>query len=78
MLDNEFDYFIENKDVLFEKYPNKYIVIQNCEVKYSTDTFEDAITYGNKTFGMGNFLIQFCGNSSDCYTQIFHTSAIFV
>jgi hypothetical protein len=78
MLQNEFNYFKDNFDKLVAQYQFKYIVIKDQEVKFSSDTFEESLKFGNDNFSSGTFIVQFCGKDQSCYTQIFHSIAYFV
>ena len=78
MLEKEFEYFKENHDELYRKYPNKYIVIRENNVVYSADTFEEALDKAiSGGLEVGNFLVQLCSEGDKDYTQTFHSRVIF-
>ncbi|MBP3343031.1 MAG: hypothetical protein IKK23_04955 [Bacteroidales bacterium] len=77
MLEKEFNYFKENYKLLFEKYPNQFLVIKDMEVKNAFETFEQAIEYASTNFELGTFLIQECTKDENAYTQTFHSRVIF-
>lgn len=77
MLDKELKYFIDNQVDLYEKYPNKFLVIKDCEIKFSGETFDDALCFGVKNYKLGTFLIQECVAGSGAYTQTFHSRVSF-
>lgn len=75
---SDFDYFIENHDDLFEKYPNKYIAIYNCEVISCADSFDDAMYSAiEQGHDVGTFIVQLCTEGSADYTQTFMTRVVF-
>jgi len=77
MLEDEFTFFKANHDSLFEKYPNKYIVIKDKAIQNSSNTFEEALDFASSKFELGTFLIQFCSAGNEGYTQTFHSRVIF-
>lgn len=77
MLEREFEYFKSNQASLFEKYPDKFLVIKDLEVKYNAPSFEEAIEYASEHFEIGSFLIQQCTKNADGYKQTFHSRVIF-
>lgn len=54
------DRYIQHKNELFEKYPNKYLVISKNEVKWSFDKLDEAYRYGVDNFWLGNFMAHKC------------------
>lgn len=77
MLDKEFEYFKSNQSKLFEKYPDKFLVIKDLEVKYVASTFEKALQHASKNYELGTFIIQHCTRDAEGYTQTFHSRVIF-
>ena len=72
MLDQEFNYYKNHLPELYAKYPDKYVVLKDQEVKFDGNTFEDALNLAMKNnFELGTFLIQLCGKDSSCYTATF-------
>lgn len=78
MLEQEFQYFLTNQSVLFQKYPGKFVVIRGENIEGVYDTEMDAFIDASKKFAGGTFLIQQCLSGPDSYTQTFHSRAIFV
>lgn len=78
MLEDEFKYFKENHEYLFEKYPNKYLVIQNKSVVETADSFEKALIAANHNgLELGTFLVQLCSKGEEGFTQSYHSRVIF-
>ena len=73
-VDRNYKWFEDHKKELLKKYSDKYIVIHNQEVVYSTDTFENAVTFASE-LELGTFIIQKV--EKDETIQVFHTRAIF-
>jgi hypothetical protein len=79
MLEKEFQYFIDNKDDLVIRYPNKFIVIKNNDVIGVYNSEIEAYREAQKENEIGTFLIQQCiPGGEENYTQTFHSRAIFV
>jgi hypothetical protein len=72
MLNKEFEYYKDHLPELYKKYPNRYVVLKDQEVKFDGETFEDALdlAIGNN-LKLGTFLIQVCGKDRSCYTATF-------
>lgn len=66
--DDDLEFFKAKQDELVKKYDGKQIVIHECEVIASFDSFGDAFDYGCKIFGAGNFSIQRCVAGKSAYT----------
>jgi hypothetical protein len=58
-----YEYFKENFTELFNKYPNKYIVIKNKNIIGIYETFDEAYKKTVKTEKLGTFIIQQCIDS---------------
>lgn len=69
----QYIYFLDNKDSLIKKYPGKILVISDNFEVYAFDSKEDAYTFGVKTFGFGNMLIQECSESAISKVRKFHS-----
>lgn len=76
MLEKEYKYFVENKSFLFEKYPNKFIVLVGEDVKASFDTIDEAYAYAIQNYDAGTFLIDQC--TGEITPQVFHSRVSFV
>lgn len=78
MLTHEFEWFKKNHKELYEQYPNRYIVIKDKSIKGAYDSFEDALKFASEEFELGTFLVQYCSEGEEGYTQKFHSRVIFV
>lgn len=79
MLEKEFQYFKENQKDLYNKYPNKFLVIQGQKVVIVADTMDLAYTQAiDGGYKLGEFLIQECLQGKDAYTEVFHSRVIYV
>ena len=76
MLEKEFKYFIDNKDSLSKEYADKYIVVVGESVVDSFTNELEAYEYAVKKFGLGHFLIQYCGENN-AKLQNFHSRVSF-
>lgn len=72
-LEKEFEYFKANQAELFRKYPQKFLVIIEEEVKGAYDTRAEAYDAAVEEFEPGKFMIQQCLLGTDAYTQNFHS-----
>jgi hypothetical protein len=78
MLDKELNFFNSHKDDLIRSYANKYIVIVGEEIVGDYDSENLAFIESQKKYKVGTFLIKFCSNRKDSYTQTFHSRASFI
>ncbi len=77
-VDKNFEYFKEHHDELFALYPNKYLLITKERVEKAFDSFDDALKYAAaEGFELGTYIIQYCSEGTDGYTQRFHSRVIF-
>lgn len=77
-LDDEFDFFLDNHDELFKKYPYKHVVINGGKVVLSDDTFEKALDRAIASgLKVGTFLIQYCTPGEEGYMQSFDSQVVF-
>lgn len=78
MLEKEFQYFKENQKDLYQKYPDKFLVIQGQKVVIVADTMDQAYTQAiDGGYKLGEFLIQECLQGEDAYTEVFHSRVIY-
>lgn len=77
MLEEEFKYFRENLAELYNKFPNRFVVIQGLTVVYDAESFEQAYAYAVKNFSLGSFIVQECTKDESGFTQTFYSRAIF-
>lgn len=78
IIDKNFEYFKEHHDELFKTYPDKYLLISGESVKGDFDSFEEALSYASKNYELGTYIIQYCSEGTEGYTQRFHSRVIFV
>ena len=76
-LNDEFEYYLENRIDLAEKYDGRYIVIKNRNVIGDFDTRRAAIETTMKTHMLGTFLVQKCSRDPDSAKQRFLSRAYF-
>lgn len=77
MLEQEFQYYIDNQDELLKKYNGKVLVIIGTDIVGIYDSEADAYFESIKKFVPGSFLVQKCTPGSDSFTQTFHSRVIF-
>ena len=73
-----YQYFLDNKNSLIQKYSNKYIVIVDSGVVNSFDDENEAYRYSVDKYGLGNFIIQLCSPNECDYSMTFHSRVSFV
>ncbi len=74
-LENEFNYFLKNKEALFREYPNKFLVIKDEQVIGAYDDQVSAFTQTTQSHKPGTFLIQNTSPES-MEPQIFHSRVL--
>lgn len=77
MANKNFAYFKQNHEELFEKFPNRYLIIIDEQVKGDFATMNEALDYAEKNFELGSYIVQYCSEGTAGYTQHFHTRVIF-
>lgn len=77
MLENEFQYYIDNQSELVEKYKGKFLVIKEQSIIGVYDSEIEAYTETVKKEELGTFLIQECQPGEENYTQTFRTRVVF-
>lgn len=65
----DFDFFLEHYNELFEKYGRKFVVIKNKNILGVYDTEVDAINATSKTYPIGSFIVQECNGDESGYTN---------
>lgn len=58
MLEKEYNYFLNNKEVLVANYHNRVVVIKDDEILGDYDSKEEALRETVKEHELGTFLIQ--------------------
>lgn len=78
ILEKEFEYYTKNQTTLFEKYPNRYLVIKDQKVLFDEDSVKHALEASNKKgLTPGTYIIQKCEEGVDSYTQVYHSRVTF-
>lgn len=74
MVKENYNYYLEHKKELCEKYLNKFIIIKEQSFYGAYETMEEAIENAKK-IEAGTYIIQKCEKEEDI--QIFHTRVRF-
>ena len=69
----QYIYFLDNKDSLVKKYPEKILIISDNFEVFAFESIEDAYTFDVKTLGFGNMLNQKCRESAISKVRKFHS-----
>lgn len=69
----QYIYFLDNKDSLIKKYPEKILIISDNFEVFAFESIEDAYTFDVKTLGFGNMLNQKCRESAISKVRKFHS-----
>ena len=77
MLEKEFDFFCKNKEAIYAKYPDKFVVIKGLSVQCAADSFEEALAMASDKYELGTFIVLHCTKDESGYTQTFHSRVIF-
>lgn len=72
MRNEDYKYFVENHEQLTKDFNNKYIVISKCQVVFSCDIMNEAISYVDSN-GMlpEDYIIQLCSNGESAFVTSF-------
>lgn len=76
MIDELFEYYLQNQDALVEKYDGKYLVITKDGVAGAYDTQEEGYAVALRDYGKGNFMLQLCTEGDSAYSQRFFTARV--
>ena len=68
MLDNEFQFYVNNQAELVKKYNGRFLVIHNREVFGDYATLREAYTEGTKNYPPRTFMVHKCGPGKENYT----------
>ena len=77
MLDEEFQYYLDNQSDLVKKYNGRYIVIVGEEVVGDYEGYSQALSNSLDKYEMGTFLVQKCSPGDKDYTLTFHSRVSF-
>ena len=67
--DEDYKWFLENYNDLFDKYGEKYLSIKNKEILGVYNSFREAIDETDKTQEPGSYIVQFCNGKESAYTN---------
>lgn len=62
----DYRWFLDNQAELFKQYPDKFLIISECNILGAFDTFENAMEEALKQKKAGEFLIQYCSKDFSC------------
>lgn len=68
-MQKDFEYYLNNKKELKQKFGNSFVVIQDQNILNSLPSFKEAIQFLNTK--KGNFLIQEINENADSQTAVF-------
>jgi len=63
----DFNWFLNNYDVLYKKYGHKYLVIKDKKVLGAYDNVREALD--NTKEALGTFIVQECNGDRSAYTN---------
>lgn len=66
---NDFQYFINHYQELYNKYGHKFIAIKNKKILGSFNSELDAINEVSKDYPLGSFIVQECNGDESGYTN---------
>ena len=73
----DFQYYLDNQQLLVKKYAGKYIVIKDCKILGAFTDEAEAIETTQKDHALGTFMVQKCESGQRNYTQTFHSRVAF-
>jgi hypothetical protein len=76
MQDQDFDFFLQNMEQLYQTHGHKFIAIKNLNILGVYDTFDDALENTIKTEEPGTFLIQECFENKEKLIHYFQGNVI--
>ncbi len=65
----DFDYFVNHYQELYDEYGHKFIAIKNSKILGIFDTEIEAITEMSKKHPLGTFIVQECNGDESGYTN---------
>lgn len=77
MLQQEFQYYLDNQENLVKEFNGKVLVIIGEEIVGVYNTETEAYFESIKKYEPGTFLVQQCTPGNDSYTQTFHSRVVF-
>lgn len=76
-LQNEYDYYLETRTELLEKYSGKVLAIKDQTVIGVYDSEMEALEETAQSHEIGTFLIQTCDPTLESHTQHYHSRVMF-
>lgn len=68
-----YKFFLDNKDSLLSKYAGQFLVISESRDVVAFPTRQAAYSFGAKTYGLGNMMIQECSTGALSKVRKFHS-----
>ena len=65
MQDNDFKWFLDNYEDLYNKYGNTFLAIKNGNVLGTYNTYADGVRETAKKEELGTFIVQRCDGTKD-------------
>ena len=65
----DFDWFVQNYQSLFEQYGFSYLAIKNCKVIGVYNTYAEGVKETAKTEEPGSYIVQLCSGKESAYTN---------
>lgn len=65
----DYDWFMENRESLYNRYGKSYLAIKNKKVLASYGSFEEAVITTRATEDIGTFIVQECAASEEEMTN---------
>ena len=65
LLDRQYQYYLKNKDTIFQKYEGKHVIIHDEQVIDAFYSEREAYIYCVQHFQMGTFFIQYIESEDD-------------
>lgn len=76
-LQNEYDFYVEHRSELLEKYSGKVLAIKDQDVIGVYESELEALEKTSENFQIGTFLIQVCDPTEGSMNHVFQSRAIF-
>ena len=66
--DDDFDFFLDNYDALFEKYGKCFIAIRNKQILGTFSTVREGVDALSPDYPQGAYILQECDGTASAYT----------
>ena len=67
--DNDFKWFLDNYDKIFQEYGHVFVAIKNCQILGTYSNIIDAIKETSLSEELGTFIVQECNGNESGYTN---------